>query len=88
MDMQKLRRQIDDIDDDLVRLFQQRMDVSAEIARYKSRHNLPIYDPAREQHKLHDLVYKGKEGYRAYITALYTLIFELSRDEQERMMRS
>jgi len=58
MDLQELRKKIDEVDDDLVRLFQQRMDVSAEIARYKKENNLPVHDPAREREKLYKLSFK------------------------------
>ncbi|MCL2243167.1 MAG: chorismate mutase [Treponema sp.] len=85
MDLQEFRRQIDNIDDDIIRLFQQRMDISAEIAQYKKQNNMPVYDPARERQKLFDL--SGKDpGRSAYITALYSLIFELSRADQERIL--
>ena len=49
MDLQELRSQIDEIDDELVALFGKRMDVAAQIADYKKEHNLPIYHPARER---------------------------------------
>jgi chorismate mutase/prephenate dehydratase len=86
MDLQELRKQIDEIDDGLVRLFQQRMDVSAEIARYKKENNLPVHDPAREREKLYDLSFKINPGRESYITALYYLLFELSRADQERIL--
>jgi chorismate mutase / prephenate dehydratase len=86
MDLKELRTQIDGIDDDLVRLFQQRMDVSAEIARYKKENNLPVHDPAREREKLYDLSFKVNQGRESYITALYYLLFELSRADQERIL--
>ncbi|MDR2941103.1 MAG: chorismate mutase [Treponema sp.] len=86
MDLQELRKQIDEIDDSLVRLFQQRMDVSAEIARYKKENNLPVHDPAREREKLYDLSFKTNPGRESYITALYYLLFELSRADQERIL--
>ena len=88
MDLQELRQQIDRIDNSLVDLFQKRMDVSAEIARYKQDQNLPVHDPDRERQKLHELSGKVKEGRKAYITALYSLLFELSRAEQERIMNT
>jgi chorismate mutase/prephenate dehydratase len=87
MDLQDLRQQIDEIDDALVRLFGQRMDVTAEIAQYKQLHNIPVYDPARERQKLYDVSGKAEEGRTAYITALYSLLFELSRADQERILR-
>ena len=86
MDLQELRQKIDEIDDGLVDLFQRRMDVSAEIARHKQENKLPVYDPARERQKLHDLSGKVKEGREAYVTALYSLLFELSRADQERIL--
>ncbi|MCL2066549.1 MAG: chorismate mutase [Treponema sp.] len=86
MHLQDLRKKIDEIDEGLVDLFQQRMDVSAEIARHKQENNLPVYDPARERQKLHDLSGKVKEGRQAHITALYSLLFDLSRAEQERIL--
>ena len=87
MDLQDLRKQIDEVDDDLVRLFQMRMDISAEIARYKQQHNIPVYDPKREQQKLCDLAGKVKEGREPCVVALYSLLFELSRAEQQRILK-
>ena len=87
MDLQELRQKIDEIDDGLVDLFQKRMDVSAEIARHKQEQNLPVHDPARERQKLYDLSGKVKEGRESYVTALYSLLFELSRTEQERILK-
>jgi len=86
MDLQELRKKIDEIDDGLVRLFQERMDLSAEIARYKKENNLPVHDPAREREKLYDLSFKTNPGRESYITALYYLLFELSRADQERIL--
>jgi chorismate mutase/prephenate dehydratase len=86
MDLQDLRLKIDGIDDGLIRLFQERMEISAEIARYKQQNNIPVYDPARERQKLYDLSGKVKKGREAYVTALYSLLFELSRSDQERIL--
>ena len=88
MDLQDLRQRIDEIDNDLVRLFQQRMDTSAEIARYKRQHNIPVHDPAREREKLYDVSHKVGEGRETYVSALYSLLFELSRADQERILNA
>jgi chorismate mutase/prephenate dehydratase len=88
MDLQDLRSQINKIDDELIRLFEQRMDVSVEIARYKRRHNIPIYDPVREREILGNISRKAGEGRKSSVNALYSLLFELSRFEQEKMIRS
>ena len=86
MDLQDLRSRINKIDDELIRLFEQRMDVSVEIARYKRQHNLPVHDPAREQEILGNISRKVSEGREAPTVALYSLLFELSRAEQEKIL--
>ena len=49
MDLSEIRQQIDGIDQELVRLFCQRMSLSAQVADYKKANNLPIFVPARER---------------------------------------
>ncbi len=43
-----LRARIDEIDGQLVPLFEARMAVSSEVARVKERHDMPVFDAARE----------------------------------------
>lgn len=74
------------IDDELVHLFEQRMDISAEIARYKQQHKIPVCDPVREREILNNISHKVSEGRESSITALYSLLFELSRTEQEKIL--
>ena len=82
MDLNELRTEIDQIDDELVRLFVARMDVAAKIADYKKEHNLPILAPVREQEKLQDVAEKAGSDMVNYIRDLYSTIFELSRSYQ------
>ena len=44
MDMNELRSQIDNIDDQLVKLFVERMDIAEKIGAYKKANNLPVFD--------------------------------------------
>jgi len=88
MDLQEFRLQIDRIDDELVRLFEQRMDVSAEIASYKRQHGIPIYDPERERQKLIIMSSKVRQGHEVYISALFSLLFEMIRTEQEKIIKN
>ncbi len=82
MELQELRREIDQIDDQLIRLFLQRMDVAEQIADYKKMHDLPVFVPSREQEKLSDLEIKAGTAMAGYIRELYLKIFELSRSHQ------
>ena len=84
--LNSLRQKLDKIDDELIRLFEQRMEVTEEIARFKLVHNLPVYDPAREQQKIQELSQKVKKGREANVSALYSLLFKLSRADQEQII--
>jgi monofunctional chorismate mutase len=48
----KERAEIDAIDQELVKLFERRMDAVTEIARIKKAHKLPILDQSREDRVL------------------------------------
>ena len=49
MDLTELRGQIDEIDDEIIKLFCRRMDIAAQVADYKKANNLPIFMPARRK---------------------------------------
>lgn len=82
MDLKALRTRIDTIDDELIRLFAARMEVSARIADYKKENRLPVLDSAREQEKLRDVAEKAGPELAEYTRALYLTLFELSRSYQ------
>ena len=84
MDLQDYRKEIDAIDDELVRLFGQRMDIAAKIADYKKENNLPIFVPAREREKLADVAAKAGPEMANYTRVLYSMLFELSRSYQSK----
>ena len=46
-DLNELRREIDGIDRELVKLFEKRMEVSAQIGAYKASRGMPVLDAAR-----------------------------------------
>ena len=84
MDLNQLRLEIDKIDNELVRLFVQRMEVSARIADYKKEHDLPIFVPSREAQKLQDVAEKAGPDMEVYTKVLYSMLFELSRGYQSK----
>ena len=86
MDLQDYRKQIDEIDEQLVALFQKRMDVASGIAAYKKEHNIPVLDAGRERDKLNDVCSKVRPEMRNYTSVLYSSMFELSRSYQSHQM--
>jgi len=86
MNLDELRQRIDGIDDDLVRLFVQRMEASAQIAEYKRENKLPVLDTDRERQKLAAVAELAGEELRSYACTLYSLLFELSRAYQTQLL--
>ena len=54
-DLQELRKQIDQIDQEMVRLFEARMDVCRQVAEYKIANGKKVLDRSRELEKLDTL---------------------------------
>jgi len=84
MDLLELRNEIDQIDNELVRLFCQRMEVSAKVADYKKQQNLPIYHPGREREILQTVAKLAGPEMGNYTRVLYSMLFELSRSYQSK----
>ena len=84
MDLKELRVEIDRIDDELVRLFCERMSISAQVADYKRANNLPIFHPGREREILQKVAEKAGPEMDNYTRVLYSMLFELSRSYQSK----
>ena len=82
MDMQELRKQIDEIDSQIVTLYGRRMATAAEIGAYKREKGLPVLDSERERNLLNrvgDMA--GAENENA-VRALFSLLMAQSRSRQ------
>ena len=88
MDLQQLRQQIDGIDEQLVQLFCRRMEICGDVARYKKENGLPVLDSARERSKVNALMQQADEPFEDSVASLYSLIFELSRSYQNKLLGS
>ena len=86
LDLKKLRDEIDEVDQEMVKLFCRRMEISRQVSAYKVQHGLPVLDADRERQKLAQVAGLAGEEMGSYICTLYNAIFELSRAEQERQM--
>ena len=82
MELKDCRERIDAIDRELVRLFEARMGLAAEVAAYKKAHGLPVLQPAREEEKLDDLTAQVSDDLKEPLRELYATIFRLSRARQ------
>ena len=85
MDLKEIRSNIDAIDAELVVLFEKRMRLSAQVAEYKIKNNLPVLSQKREDEIVAAVREKTPE-IADYSEELYRTIFELSRKYQHRLM--
>ncbi len=83
MDLQELRKKLDEIDPKIVELYEQRMDVCSQVADYKIGTGKKVFDPAREKEKI-DTV-KGlthNDFNRTGVEELFEQIMAMSRKLQ------
>ena len=86
-DIAALRQELDEIDRELVRLFERRMEVSRQVADYKRENNLPVLDAGREEQVLWSRVEMlSDKTLEKSVKALFMEIMRLSRLTQEDML--
>ena len=86
MELKELRIELDKIDTELVGLFERRMRVCEDVARYKMTVGKPVLDASREKQKLQSVADQLPEDLQEYGLNLYGLMMELSRSAQTRLM--
>lgn len=85
MELSDIRLKIDAIDDEILRLFLQRMALAEEVGAYKNEHRLPIRNKMREREILTRISEKAGEKER-YTHHLFTTLFELASARQAEMV--
>lgn len=86
-DLSEIRADIDRIDNEIIKLFKERMDCAKDVGVYKESKGIPVLNEARENEILNAVEEKGGE-YGAYARLLYSNIMELSRALQHNIVNS
>lgn len=85
MAMDDYRKRINEIDEDIVKLYVERMETVKKIGEYKKENHLPVRDPVRERELLDKLSALCGEEYENNVHSLYSLILDISRSYQTRI---
>ena len=85
MELSEIRTKIDNVDDQLLALFLERMHLSEEVAAYKNEHRLPILNKERERAILAKVTEKSGDKER-YAYHLFSTLFELARSRQAELI--
>lgn len=86
MDINNLRERIDEIDNEMAKLFVRRMETSLDIAKYKKENNMPVLNRARERDILNRVTEITGAELEEYTKILYQTLFDLSRSYQNRYL--
>lgn len=86
-DLLELRDEIDEIDQQMVTLYQKRMGIAAEVAAYKIANGKKVFDKERENSKLTKLTAMGDTEFNKHgIRELFEQIMAVSRKRQYQLM--
>ncbi|MGL6184110.1 MAG: chorismate mutase [Clostridium chrysemydis] len=81
------RKRIDEIDSEITRLFEERMDVVLKVAEYKRKNNLEIFHKGREEVVIKKNIDRLKnKDYEREIEKFYNSLMEVSRELQGRKL--
>ena len=87
IDLQHLRDQLDDIDSQIVHLYEKRMDICREVAEYKIENGKQVLDKEREKSKLQTLkAMASNDFYRHGVEELFEQIMSMSRKLQYQLL--
>ena len=86
MSMEKYRQEIDIIDEELVRLFNKRMDIIRDVAEFKSNSGTHLYDGERERQLIGRAAERSSEDTELYTRVLFSTLTNVSRAYQSRIM--
>ncbi len=87
-ELEQCRKEIDEIDKELINLFERRMDIAIRVANYKKENDLPIYDEERESKVIKKNVDNLKnKNYDLLARRFFLSIMELSRSLQESIIK-
>lgn len=87
LDLSQIRVQLDEIDSEMMRLFERRMELCRDVALYKIENGKPVFDPVREQEKIHNIK-NAVEGefFKQAAEELITQMMTISRRYQYQIL--
>ena len=86
-DLLEIRKEIDEIDSQMIALYKHRMELTTEVAEYKIANQKPVLDKQREEEKISSLTSLANDSFeRQGIKELFELIMSTSRKKQYHLL--
>ncbi len=87
MDLKELREKIDEIDEKIVALYEERMKISEKVAEYKIANGMEVLDKEREKEKIRKVRGLTHDDFNAEgVAGLFEHIMAMSRKKQQALM--
>ena len=84
IELELMRKKIDEIDDKLLALFKERLEVSKKIGLLKKKHNMKIFDSQREQEIIDNCTQNVNEDEKIYIEKFLRNLMDISKEVQSK----
>lgn len=82
MNLEELRKNIDEIDDELLKLFEKRMEITHNVAQYKIENGMNVFQSARENEIIEKVRSKAPNGLENSVETLFTTIMDIGKSKQ------
>ena len=84
IELELMRKKIDEIDDKLLALFKERLEVSKKIGLLKKKYKMKIFDPQREQEIIDGCTQNISEDEKVYIEKFLRNLMDISKEVQSK----
>ncbi|MDR1003124.1 MAG: chorismate mutase [Oscillospiraceae bacterium] len=78
----ELRERIDQINEEMTKLFAERMEISRELAKHKKESKMAVVDKSREREVLSKVTQMVDKDLEGYVRILFSALFDLSKSYQ------
>ena len=84
IELELMRKKIDEIDDKLLAFFKERLEVSKKIGLLKKKYKMEIFDPQREQEIIDGCTQNISEDEKVYVEKFLRNLMDISMEVQSK----
>ncbi|WP_338934537.1 chorismate mutase [Fusobacterium polymorphum] len=84
IELELMRKKIDEINDKLLALFKERLEVSKKIGLLKKKYKMEIFDPQREQEIIDGCTQNISEDEKVYVEKFLRNLMDISKEVQSK----
>ena len=84
IELELMRKKIDEIDDKLLALCKERLEVSKKIGLLKKKYKMEIFDPQREQEIIDGCTQNISEDEKVYVEKFLRNLMDISKEVQSK----